>query len=190
MEGVDAGLGGQFSRHRYSFRQRTMSQGPTAAFDPKLIVPFVKSVREVIKTMVGLEVTVGRPGVKSDPVASFDVSSIIQFGGDVMGTVVLSFEMKAAEAIVNGFAGMEIEPKTPEFADAVGELCNMVSGAAKRELGYEASIGIPSVIVGRGHQIARLKDVPCLSVPCNVDAGSFAVEVSIKSIEGACRIAA
>lgn len=164
---------------------------PTAApFDPKLIVPFVKSVRSVVSTMIGLEMTVGRPALKDDPLASYDISSIIQFNGDVVGTVVLSFELAAAQALVAGFAGIEIDPVSPDFADAIGELCNMVSGAAKKELGYDASIGIPSVIIGKGHTVARLKDVPCLSVPCTVEAGTFAVEVSIKSIVGAARIAA
>ena len=167
-----------------------MSTATTSSFDPKLIVPFVKSVRSVVSTMVGLEMSVGRPEVKQTPLASYDVSSIIQFNGDIVGTVVLSFELEAAKALVNGFAGMELEPESSDFADAIGELCNMVSGAAKKELGYDASIGIPSVIIGTNHQVARLKDVPCLSVPCTVDAGAFAVEVSIKSVAGAERIAA
>ncbi len=85
---------------------------------------------------------------------------------------------------------MAMDPGSADFADAVGELGNMVAGAAKKELGYQASIGIPSVIVGTGHHIARLKDVPCLVVPCESEHGTFAVEVSIRRTEAALTAAA
>ncbi|MEM1013449.1 MAG: chemotaxis protein CheX [Planctomycetota bacterium] len=167
-----------------------MSDTAEAPFDPRLIVPFVNSVRQVMKTMVNLETTVERPKIKSDPVSSFDVSAIVNFSGDVVGSVVLSFEQDAAVKIVEKFAGTAMDPQSADFADAIGELGNMVAGAAKKGLGYDASIGIPSVIVGQGHHVARLKDVPCLVVPCTSEAGSFAVEVSIRRADAAVRQAA
>ncbi len=78
-----------------------------------------------------------------------------------------------------------LEFGTPDFADAVGELANMIAGGAKRHLGNLASITVPSVVIGSGHVIARLTDVPCIVIPCQTDAGSFAVEVSIKQIKPA-----
>ena len=161
-----------------------MTEAPTAPagkIDPQLIVPFVSSVREVFQTMIGVEAKVSRPEVKSHPGASYDVSSIIQFSGDVGGSVVISFEMAAAGKFVEGFCGMAVEEGGEDFVDALGEIGNMVAGAAKKNLACNASIGIPSVIIGAGHQIARIKDVPCVVIPCETVNGNFAIEVSMKS---------
>lgn len=148
--------------------------------NPKLVVPFINSVRQVFATMVKVPTTVERPHFKSEPAPQYDVSSIIGFSGDIVGSVVVSFQKDAAVQLVSAFAGTPIDPNTSDFADAVCELANMIAGAAKKDLGHNATITVPSVILGRGHQIARLSDVPCLVVPCKTPVGDFAVEVNIK----------
>lgn len=150
------------------------------AINPKLIVPFINSVRQVFATMVKVPTTVERPHLKAQPAPQYDVSSIIGFSGDIVGSVVVSFQTEAAVQIVSAFAGMPIDPNSPDFADAVCELANMIAGSAKKDLGCNASITVPSVVIGRGHSIARLSDVPCLVVPCKTPVGDFAVEVNIK----------
>lgn len=148
--------------------------------NPKLIVPFINSVRQVFSTMVKIPTTVERPHLKTTPAPQYDVSAIVGFSGDIVGSVVVSFQQAAAVAMVSSFAGIEIDPNTPDFADAVCELANMIAGGAKKELGHNASITVPSVIIGTGHQVARLSDVPCLVVPCKTEVGELAVEVNIK----------
>jgi chemotaxis protein CheX len=154
------------------------------AINPKLIVPFVNSARTVFSTMVGIETTVQRPHVKGNPSPSYDVSGIVGFSGEVLGSVVVSFHRDAATKLVSAFAGMKLEMGSPDFADAVGELTNMIAGSAKKDLGAVASITVPSVIIGAGHVIARLSDVPCIVIPCTTSAGQFAVEVNIKQVNG------
>jgi chemotaxis protein CheX len=90
--------------------------------------------------------------------------------------------MHAAKSLVAAFAGCAIEPGTPDFSDAIGELANMIAGGAKKHLGANANITVPSVIIGPGHQIARLSGVPCIVIPCSTPAGDFAVEVNVKQI--------
>jgi chemotaxis protein CheX len=152
------------------------------SINPKLIVPFVNSVRQVFATMVHVPTTVERPHVKGSPAPSYDVSSIIGFSGEVVGSVVLSFQYSAARKLVASFAGMEFEPETADFADAIGELANMVAGSAKKDLGVMANISTPSVVMGSNHTIARLTDVPCVVVPVKTPVGDFAVEISIKTL--------
>jgi chemotaxis protein CheX len=161
----------------------TATQSPppaTSALDPKLIVPFINSVRLVFATMVKVPTTVERPHFKTQPAPQYDVSSIIGFSGDIVGSVVVSFQKDAAIQLVSAFAGSPIDPETSDFPDAVCELANMIAGSAKKDLGHNATITVPSVILGHGHQIARLSDVPCLVVPCKTPVGDFAVEVNIK----------
>lgn len=150
--------------------------------DVKLIIPFINSVRQVFQTMVKVEATIGRPQLKTDSVAVYDVSSIIGFSGDVIGNVTISFQLRAAQKLVTAFAGMNIDPSSSDFIDAVGELANMIAGAAKKDLGTAASITVPSVVIGKDHKIARLSEVPCIVIPCNTPVGDFAVEVNIKTV--------
>ena len=165
---------------------RTMTavqtQPPPAVVNPKFIVPFVNSVRSVFTTMAHVQTTIGRPHVKMQPAPTYDVSGIIGFSGQVVGSVVVSFTMSAALALVKAFAGAEIPADSPDFADAIGELANMITGGAKKDLGAEATISVPNVIIGTGHMIARLSGVPCLVIPCTTPVGDFAVEVNIKQV--------
>jgi chemotaxis protein CheX len=154
----------------------------TPAINPKLIVPFVNSVRAVFSTMVGVTTTVGRPMLKVDPSPTHDVSSIIGFSGHVTGSVVVSFQQEAAIKLASAFAGAEILPDSPDFADAIGELANMIAGNAKKDLGGSANISVPNVIIGRGHTVARLSGVPCIVIPCQTPVGDFTVEVNVKQM--------
>lgn len=156
-----------------------------SALNVKLLVPFINSIRTVFSTMVGMTVNIQRPSVKAEPVPMYDVSGIIGFSGDIAGQVVVSFQKATAVKLVTAFAGAEMDPTHPDFADAIGELTNMIAGAAKKDLGAAAGITCPSVIIGSGHVVARLRDVPCLIVPCETPVGHFCVEISIKQLAGA-----
>jgi chemotaxis protein CheX len=151
-------------------------------FDPQLAVAFVKSVQRVLTTMAGVETVIDRPRLKIASGPEYEYSGIIGFSGEIVGTVVVSFQHDAAVHLVKAFAGYEIEAGTPDFSDAIGELANMIAGAAKTDLGGNSNISTPSVVMGKGHIICRPSDVPCLVIPCKTAAGDFAVEVSVKSV--------
>ncbi len=146
------------------------------------ITPFIQSVQNVFATMLQLDVQVGEPALKRDGGGS-DVSAIIGMSGDVVGSVVLSFPTETAERVASLFTGEQMTCEDADFADAVGELCNMVCGGAKAELdGKRISISCPSVVVGSNHQVARQKDIPCVTIPCETDCGVFMIEVGIQSV--------
>jgi chemotaxis protein CheX len=150
--------------------------------DPAFITPFIASIQNVFATMMQLKVDIGDPAIKQSPGTSYDVSGIIGMSGEVTGSIVLSFPMPTAEAVVALFAGMKIDPKNPDFADAIGELVNMVSGGAKAKFpgNRKVNISTPSVVVGKDHTVARPKDVPCVVIPCISDCGEIAIEVAIR----------
>jgi len=154
---------------------------PPAVISSKLIMPFINSVMAVFSTMVNVPATLGQPHLKKDRRATYDVSSIIGFSGEIIGSVVISLQLEAAEKLVSAFAGEKLTVDSEDFADAVGELANMIVGAAKKDLGHAACISLPTVIIGTGHSIARLTDVPCIVIPCHTPCGDFAVEMSIKA---------
>ncbi len=150
--------------------------------DVKFINPFVQAIGNVFRTMVQTEVAIGRPYLKAAPAASVDVSAIIGLSGDVTGSVVLSFEQGAAATIASKFAGVDINPSHADFADALGELANIVAGNAKKDFhGYEVNISLPSVIIGEGHTVSTSHVAPQLVIPCECPLGNFAVEVSVET---------
>lgn len=150
-----------------------------ALVDPTLIDPFVESVKTVLRTMVGVETAVAEPHVRA-AAAQYDVCGIIGFSGDLAGAVTVAFPKAAAERLVEAFTGAAIDVASPYFADAIGELANMIAGSAKSRLGVDASITVPSVVVGDGCRVAAPSDMPCVVIPCSTAAGEFAVEVCLR----------
>lgn len=150
--------------------------------DADYITPFVTSIQNVFSTMLQLPVTAHEPVVKSGVSPTHDVSGIIGMSGDVVGTVILSFRLEAAQSVVALFCGERLAADSADFADAVGELVNMVSGGAKALFAdsREVSISCPSVIVGEGHGVSLPSDIPCMVVPCSTDCGDFVIEIAIR----------
>jgi chemotaxis protein CheX len=148
--------------------------------DVTYINPFIESTQRVFQTMLHVPVEIGKPQI-SKTLPQHDVSGIIGMSGDVVGVVVLSFPRSVAKVIVGKFAGMELPVDGEDFADAVGELINMISGAAKSQFeGKSVSISCPSVILGSGHQVAKPSDTVGVSIPCSVYCGQFSIDVAIR----------
>lgn len=149
--------------------------------DPHCIKAFVTSIRNVFHTMLKLDVAIGTPECKNTPVASYDISGIIGMSGDVSGLVVISFPTATAERVVAALIGAPMSANHPDFADAIGELVNMVSGGAKALFGgANAAITCPSVISGPNHVVRTPRDTPCIAIPCTTTCGVFMIEVAIR----------
>jgi chemotaxis protein CheX len=148
--------------------------------DLSLILPFVNSTINVCTTMLNLKPEISKPHLKEDAHTTYDVSGVIGFSGEIVGSMVVSFQQETARLLVNALAGMKVEPNSADFIDAIGELANMIAGNAKKDLGLLANIAVPSVIIGHGHIVGRLSGVPCIVIPCKTSAGAFAVEINIK----------
>ncbi len=151
--------------------------------DSSYIMPFVSSIQNVFSTMLQLQVQVQKPTIKNADTLAYDVSGIIGMSGDVEGSVALSFPTATAERVVTLFTGMELTAGHEDFADAIGELVNMISGSAKAQLvDKEVSISCPTVVIGDQHQVHGRKDVLTISIPCESDCGNFTVEVSTRRV--------
>lgn len=150
--------------------------------DPSHITPFITSVQNVFSTMLQLPVEVREPHLKREPKATHDVTAIIGMSGDVRGSVALGFPGDTAERVVALFVGAEVARDSADFADAVGELANMICGGAKAMFPDNGgvSISVPSVVVGAGHTVAQQTDTPCVVIPCDTDCGELMIEIAIR----------
>jgi chemotaxis protein CheX len=64
----------------------------------------------------------------------------------------------------------------------VGELTNMVSGAARKKLeaeGLSVSAAIPTVVSGGGHSIRHVLGGPSIIIPFDTESGPFFVDVCL-----------
>ena len=151
--------------------------------DSSYVRPFIESTLSVWKTMLNMQVQIGQPvpaaSIPSD--SSNDVSGIIGLSGEITGSVILGFSTSTAEQAVTAFVGAPVQAGTEDFADAIGELVNMIAGNAKAKFeGKDVSISCPSVIMGGHHQVAMPSDASCICIPFDSPCGRFAVEVCLK----------
>ncbi|MBU1345109.1 MAG: chemotaxis protein CheX [Proteobacteria bacterium] len=148
--------------------------------DVRLVNPFINATINVLETMAFVNVNAGKPYVKRDNVAVGDVSGVLGLTGVANGTIAVTFEEKCILTIVSNMFGETMSELNNEIADAVGELTNMISGQARRELeemGKVFKAAIPSVITGRNHSIIHYSNGPKIAIPFNTDNGEFTIEV-------------
>ncbi len=148
--------------------------------DVKLVNPFINATLSVLETMAFIEVRAGKPYVKIDNVAVGDITGILGLTGVANGTIAVTFEERCILTIVSNMFGETMEKLDDDISDAVGELTNMISGQARRELelmGKVFKAAIPSVVTGRSHSIRHYSEGPKLAIPFNTDGGDFTIEV-------------
>jgi chemotaxis protein CheX len=149
--------------------------------DVRYINAFVRSISNTYETMCQLPVSIGKPQIKANEGPGTDVSGVIGFSGDAAGCVVLHFSFDVASKLATRFAGIDITPEHPDFADAIGELANMVAGGAKAQFdGLNISISLPNVIVGENHSVSASKVAPRIVIPCDTEVGQFHVEIGME----------
>ncbi len=150
--------------------------------DVNIINAFLDGTISVIKTMAFVEPKAGAPYLKKDAVAHGDISGIIGLAGSVKGSLALSFQEECILEIVSGMLGEPITELNAEINDAVGEITNMVSGAARKNMeavGYTILSALPTVISGRNHNISHVMGGPSIIIPFQTARGSFVVDICI-----------
>ena len=136
--------------------------------DVKYINPFVLAAQTVFKTMLGIEVAMGKPALKEIRSASGDVTGIMSLVGDKKGMVAISFRIKGALFIFNSLVGDAADKMGPEVVDAIGELTNIISGQARKEFengGIILKASIPMVVVGKEVETNFITKLPVVSLP-------------------------
>ena len=150
--------------------------------DVKFINAFLDGTISVLKTMAFVEPRAGAAYLKKDCVAYGDISGIIGMTGAVKGSLALSFSESCILKIVSNMLGEEITEINGDIKDAVGEITNMASGVARKNLeagGLIVSAAIPTVVAGKNHSIIHVMGGPSIIIPFEIDAGAFVVDICL-----------
>ena len=150
------------------------------------IQPFINATRKVLSTMANLDSKPLKPYLKTenDFKASGDISSVIDLTGECKGSIGLSFETNCILKVANGMLGEVYQELDEEVADMVGELVNMISGDARRQLvklGFSFSAGIPRISKGKDHKIQHAVQERIIIIPFKTTAGDFYIETCFDS---------
>ncbi|MDA3834520.1 MAG: chemotaxis protein CheX [Spirochaetales bacterium] len=154
--------------------------------DVRFINAFLNLTVNVMKTMAFVEPKPCKHYIKKDSLANGDVSGIIGLTGSATGSMALSFSEGSILKIVSNMLGEEIKEINGDITDAVGEITNMVSGAARKELeplGLNILAAIPTVVSGKSHSIAHVLGGPSIIIPFETEDGPFVVDVCIGGVK-------
>lgn len=147
------------------------------------INPFLKGTVNVLTTMASVNPVPGKPYIKKDKLSIGDISGIIGLTGAKHGSVVVSFSKECAIKVISSMMHQEYTELDDEVRDAVGEITNMISGDARRqlaEIGQTFEAGIPVVITGKGHHISNSCKGVCVVIPFKIEGLECFVEASFE----------
>lgn len=147
------------------------------------INPFIASLNLTFRTMLNCETRRGEISLKQSTSPKYEVSGVIGLTGRAVGTVVLSLSKEVALKAASTMLMMDATEINDDVLDAVGEMTNMVAGAAKSTLEqYELSVSLPSVITGCDHNVHFPSNVTPICVPFETDWGGLALEVGLAAV--------
>lgn len=146
----------------------------------ELINPFVSATHDVFQTMLGCELARGPLSLKREHAPTYEVSGLIGVGGKCRGMVVVSVSRGTAIGAAEAMLGSRPEELNGDVMDAIGELTNMIAGAAKTQLEpYCLTLGLPTVLCGKVHTIRFPPETPPIVIPFDSALGPVCVEVGL-----------
>ncbi len=147
----------------------------------KYINPLLESTVTVLSTMAMVDVTHGKPSLKSDAHPLGDITGMIDLAGkDAQGSLAISFSTAAILDITEKMLGETVDSINDTVIDVVGEITNMITGSAKRiysEQGMEFDLTRPSMTIGTDEPLQHSVNGNPILLPFHTDAGKFYVEL-------------
>jgi chemotaxis protein CheX len=146
----------------------------------ELVNPFLIATTDVFRTMLQCEISRGQLALKQNHTPEYEVSGLIGLTGKCQGMVVVSLGRETAIKAAAIMLGERPDGLNAQVVDTVGELANMIAGAAKSQLSqYQLSIGLPSVICGKNHSIGFPSNSTPILLPFDSPIGPICIEVGL-----------
>ncbi|GAB4555712.1 MAG: chemotaxis protein CheX [Rhizobacter sp.] len=119
---------------------------------------FVDSVSRYfdVTSRIAPEITSAFLGVGTLP--SHDFNGIVSFSGRFIGHVIVSLPAAALKELL--LIQRETDLSRANLLDAVGEIANTLAGNARKALGKDLEISVPTVVHGRSGSETRTRQHP------------------------------
>jgi len=148
---------------------------------------FIEATAETLDQMCGIKFH--RRGeiikVNGEIVDTDELMGILGLSGGVRGAVLISTPLETGMKIVSKFMMEEITTINCDLMDAVGELVNILAGAADAKIEeLRIDLALPSVLVGSRTKFFAKAGNPFLIVPMRIpDMGNFNLGVSLEVLK-------
>ncbi|MDR1301808.1 MAG: chemotaxis protein CheX [Treponema sp.] len=149
------------------------------------INPFVEATYNILKEVLGIEVTRGTLYLKPASMAIQGVAALVGLAGDVEGRVLFDMTKSTALAVAGAMNGGEEFTVLDEMAKAtIQELANMITGQAVtklHDLGFRFDLTPPVLFTGDNMEVSNNLKVEALIVPMELGPhGKIEVNVVIR----------
>jgi chemotaxis protein CheX len=151
--------------------------------DVGLVNPFLSATAQILSQIAGIEMNAEKPILKTSPEGKGTVSGVVTLRGNHTGTGSITFSADCILQVVSKMFGEEITDVDDDVKDAVGEITNMICGTATQlyeQDGLGVKAALDQVLMGQGHAIPHLPQLPVLGVPIKSDMGDIFVELCFK----------
>ncbi len=149
------------------------------------INPCIESCVDTYKTMLGaVPVRNGKLEVKTGMFPVADVMGVIGLTGKVRGAMMLGMSDVMACKTVGMFLEKEIEEVDADVLDGIGEIINIIAGAAAAKLAdFKIGLGLPTVLAGKEHKMFADLNSPWIIIPMKVnDVGDFKLAITMEEL--------
>ena len=146
----------------------------------EFINPFIAATLNVFSTMLGCTLERGPLSLKREHTPMHEVSGLIGLSGRCRGMCVVSVSRETALSAAEIMLGTRPEELNADVMDAIGEITNMIAGAAKTELEeYQLTIGLPTVLCGKSQVISFPSQVAPIVIPFDSAIGPVCIQVGL-----------
>lgn len=152
----------------------------------EFVTPFLTATKNVITTMAQVPVAAQAPRKTTSNKPSAEISSVMPMRSPgLMGQLVVSFNAPVLLDITSKMIMEECTEVDDMVLDTVGELTNIITGAAKAILeqgGYDFDMARPVTYQASQYETLKLVGSPRIVVPYAIDSGEFFIELGFVNI--------
>ncbi|MGA7294834.1 MAG: chemotaxis protein CheX [Terriglobales bacterium] len=138
------------------------------------------AIQEVFTIMLGTEV---KPGMTLETRLKGEFTAMVGLAGALCGVLTLTCGAEAAHQIAKCMLGDAAESED-QVVDALGELCNMITGNFKNKLAgtdERCLLSVPSVVSGGEYNFRSLADGSTLETILMFEGAPVDVRLQLKS---------
>ena len=149
------------------------------------INPCIEACVDTYKTMLGVTpVRAGKLEVKTGVFPISDVMGVIGLTGKVRGAMLTGMKEEMACGTVGMFLDKEIPEVDADVLDGIGEILNIIAGAAAAKLAdFKIGLGLPTVLAGKDHKMFADLNAPWIVIPMKIDgAGNFELAITMEEV--------
>ena len=149
-----------------------------------MVRDIIDSTHEVFETMVFTDAIPGVPHPSRPGEPRAEIVATIALTGPSNAVVTLYGTIAMAKSIAASMLGMAVEEINEEYADAMGELGNMIAGSFRNRMtamGGTWAISVPTVTVGQRIFTHYPEDVGRVVCPFEVSGNNLSVELVLRT---------